>query len=74
MKKLEGTLSYQDLEGGFWGLIDASGDKYVLFEGLSDDMKKDGLRVQATVEPANVLGTAMWGTYVRVVSITPSAT
>ncbi|PIQ60961.1 MAG: hypothetical protein COV99_10180 [Bacteroidetes bacterium CG12_big_fil_rev_8_21_14_0_65_60_17] len=71
MKKLEGTLSYQDLEGGFWGLTDAQGNRYVLLDGLPDSMKKDGMPVLATIEPAHVLGTAMWGIYVHVLSIEP---
>jgi len=58
MKKLEGTLSYHDLEGGFWGLTDTDGDRYVLLDGLPDGLKKDGVRVEATVEVAHVLGTA----------------
>ncbi len=71
MKQLEGTLSYHDLEGGFWGLSDADGNRYVLLDGLPDSLKKDGLCVEATVESAHVLGTAMWGTYVHVVSVKP---
>jgi hypothetical protein len=68
---IKGRVTYQDLEGGFWGIISSTGDRFVPVEPLPDDCREDGLEIDATVEPAHVLGTTMWGTHVKILDITP---
>ncbi len=67
--RIEGTVRYQDFEGGFWGIEASDGAKYRPVDPLPASVRKDGCRVTAEVEPANVVSFAMWGRNVRVVSI-----
>ena len=67
--KIKGNVSYQDLEGGFWGIIDSAGNRYVPVEGLPSECLVDGIAIIAEVEPVEMLGTTMWGSYVKVSSI-----
>lgn len=71
--KIEGTITYLDFEGGFWGIIGSSGDKFVPVESLPEEIQVDGLEISATVEPVQMIGTTMWGTHVKVSSISPRA-
>ena len=70
--KIVGTVRYQDLEGGFWGIIDKDGNKYVPIERLPDEFRKDGLKIHAELETVHMLGTTMWGTHVKVNAISSS--
>jgi hypothetical protein len=67
--KISGQITYQDIEGGFWGIISEAGDKFVPIDGLPDSIRIDGLSVDAEIEPVQMFGTAMWGRHVRVISI-----
>ena len=69
--QIKGKITYQDLEGGFWGIIGTDGNKYVPIERLPDHIRVDGLAIQADVEPVHMMGTTMWGKHVRIVSIAP---
>jgi inhibitor of cysteine peptidase len=64
-----GTVMYQNLEGGFYGIIGDDGQKY---EPLNLDAKyqKDGLRVafDATVAK-DIVSTRMWGTPVNLAEV-----
>ena len=66
---IEGNVSYQDFEGGFWGIVSLDGKKYMPIQALPDKMQVDGLKVIAEVELVQMLGSAMWGIPVRVHSI-----
>ena len=68
---IRARVTYQDLEGGFWGLISENGDRFVPIEPLPDTLRSDGLEVDATIEPAHVLGTTMWGQHVKLLDISP---
>lgn len=68
---IRARIAYQDLEGGFWGLVSTSGEKYVPVEPLPENLRKDGLEVDVTLEPAHVLGTAMWGKHIKILDISP---
>ena len=67
--KIEGRITYQDLEGGFWGIRAHDGSKFVPVEPLPGEFKEDGIAVKAVLKPASVLGTSMWGKHVHVVSL-----
>ena len=71
LMKIEGKVTYQDLEGGFWGIVDNNGKRYVPIERLPDHVRIDGKRIRADLEPVHMVGTAMWGEHVKVASITP---
>ncbi|NNF03053.1 MAG: hypothetical protein HKN17_01195 [Rhodothermales bacterium] len=68
---IRARVTFQDLEGGFWGLVSAAGDRYVPVESLAEDFREDGLEVEATIEPVHVLGTTMWGQHVNILDISP---
>lgn len=67
--KITGTLVYQELEGGFWGII---ADNQMQFEPVSELPKAvqvNNARIEAHVEPADVISFRMWGQPVYVKSI-----
>lgn len=67
---IQGTVTYQDLEGGFWGIIGDDGQKYHPVEGLPKEAQKEGQRVEADLEAAHMMSFAMWGRTVRVRNLT----
>ena len=67
--KIEGNVSYQELEGGFWGIISDDGQKYMPVEGLPQGMQIDGLGIKAELEIVKMMGATMWGETVRIDSI-----
>ncbi len=67
--EITGTVTHQDLEGGFWGIEGDDGVQYRPIEPLPDAVRHDGCRVRAAIEPVTVLSIAMWGRSVRVDAI-----
>lgn len=67
--KITATVVYQDLEGGFWGLATDDGVHYEPVEALPASVQTDGCRVEADVEPVEVLSYRQWGRPVRVHAI-----
>jgi hypothetical protein len=63
-----GIIQYEDLEGGFYGILADSGERYLPLN-LNDTFKADGLRVNFSAYPASVSTISMWGTPVRLVTI-----
>ena len=45
-----GTVVFQAMEGGFFGIIDDDGNRYDPVD-LDDGLKRDGLRIRFTLEP-----------------------
>lgn len=66
---IEGSVRYQDFEGGFWGIVTDDNKNFRPAGELPSDVKTDGCRVKAEVEPANVLSFTMWGEIVNILSI-----
>jgi inhibitor of cysteine peptidase len=66
---LAGTVTYMDLEGGFFGITGDDGKKYDPLN-LEVKYRKDGLRVAFVPEPVkDAAGIHMWGTMVNLVEI-----
>ncbi len=64
-----GTVRYQDLEGGFWGIIGDDGAKYDPME-LGSQFQKEGLRVSFKATPeTDMMSTHMWGTIINLTHI-----
>ena len=60
-----GTVRFQELEGGFWGIIADDGSKYDPM-GLDAKFQKDGLRVRFEASPeTDMMSTRMWGTMIN---------
>ena len=66
---VSGIIVYEDLEGGFWGIVSGDGSRYELEDGLPKDFALAGIEVEATVEPTGGVSFRQWGTPVKVVSI-----
>lgn len=65
-----GTVRYQDLEGGFYGIVADDSTKYDPGT-LPAGVQKDGLRVRFTARKVDGFTTRMWGTRVEVQHIEP---
>lgn len=64
--KITGTVVYQDLEGGFWGIIGDDNQQYRPVDELPASVQIDGRRVEVDLEPANVVSITMWGRNVHI--------
>ena len=71
--RISGHITYQDLEGGFWGIVGDDGARFVPVEGLPDAFRQDGLAVETEAEIVHMIGTSMWGQYIKVLSIRKNA-
>jgi hypothetical protein len=66
---MKGTIRYMDLEGGFYGIVADSGERYDPVN-LPAGYRKDGLRVRFQVkEKKGMVGIHMWGKIVEIVKI-----
>lgn len=66
---MTGTVTYMDLEGGFYGILGDDGEKYFPLN-LDPSYREDGLRVRFTVRERNdVMTTTMWGKTVELTAI-----
>ena len=64
-----GTVTYQNLEGGFYGILGDDGKKYEPLD-LDAKYRKDGLRVAFDAVPAkDTATTRMWGTPVNLAQV-----
>lgn len=64
--RITGTVVHESLEGGFWGIVGDDGQQYKPVDDLPPEVRTDGCRVAATVEPVQIFSFAMWGQNVRV--------
>lgn len=64
--KIVGTMVYEDIEGGFWGIETDDGEKFKPVSGLPESAQEKGQRVEAEVERVQVMGISMWGKAVKV--------
>ncbi|WP_292522099.1 DUF333 domain-containing protein [Methanoculleus sp.] len=64
-----GTVTYVDLEGGFYGIVADDGERYLPAD-LPAEYREDGLRVTFTADIASETVTIQqWGTPVEIVNI-----
>jgi hypothetical protein len=64
-----GTIAYQDLEGGFYGLVADDGTRYDPLN-LDEAFQQDSLRVRFRVRPRpDVMTIRMWGQPVEVLDL-----
>ena len=64
-----GTVTYIDLEGGFYGIVADDGERYLPAD-LPEEYRIDGLRVWFTADVAHDIATIQqWGTPVDIVSV-----
>lgn len=64
-----GTITYINLEGGFYGLVTSDGVNYLPLD-LPDEYKQNGLKVDFTGVPdQDIMTIQMWGQPLRILSI-----
>lgn len=64
-----GTVTYIDLEGGFFGIVTGDHESYLPLN-LPPEFERDGIKVSFTaVKEPDVITIQMWGTPVRILSI-----
>jgi hypothetical protein len=67
-KDITGTVSYQDIGTGFWGITDTQGKDWRPIH-MPDQLKVRGARVRCTIEVVKEdVSIFMWGTPVKIVS------
>lgn len=63
---IKGTVQYQDLSGGFWGIIDEQGNRWKP-NTMPKALQKEGLRVSIEAEKATGgFSIFMWGTAIDI--------
>ena len=64
-----GTVRFQEIEGGFWGIVADDGQKFDPMN-LDPKFQKDGLRVSFKAIPeTDMMSTHMWGTLIKLTHI-----
>jgi hypothetical protein len=68
MKKIriQGTVTYQSLGTGFWGIIDEKGNEWRPVN-MPEQLKKEGKKVTVTAHESDEMSIFMWGTPVEIV-------
>ena len=66
---ISGTITFQDFEGGFWGIVADDGQKFYPIEGIPTSLQKPDLPVEAEVEPSDEMSFVMWGQTVNLQAI-----
>ena len=67
--KITGTVVYQELEGGFWGIVGDDNMQYEPVSELPRAVQVNNSRIEALLEPADVISFKMWGQPVYIRSI-----
>jgi hypothetical protein len=63
---IKGTVKYQDLSGGFWGIIGQQGEHWKPVK-MPKKLQKEGLKVEIEAQKAtNVFSVFMWGTAIQI--------
>lgn len=64
--KIKGTVTYQDLSGGFWGIIDEKGNKWKPTQ-MPEALQTDGLEVELKAKKVEGgMSIFMWGTTIEI--------
>lgn len=63
---IKGTVSFQNLEMGFWGIIEDDGTKWMIVN-MPEQLKKEGKKVSVTLRPIEAMSFSMWGTPARII-------
>lgn len=65
----KGTVTFVNLEGGFWGIVSEDGKKYDPIS-LPAEFQHEGLQVQAEGLVQDLMSVHMWGIIIKITSIT----
>jgi hypothetical protein len=60
-KKIKGRVTYLQLEGGIWGIVDDKGNEWLPIS-LPAELMKNGLKIKAEIRISDdFLSGGMWG-------------
>ena len=66
-----GTVQYQNLEGGFWGIVADDGTKYDPIN-LAEEFQQEDLRVSFRAKPRrDMFSHHMWGSLIEITEMRP---
>jgi hypothetical protein len=64
--KIKGSVTFQNVSGGFWGIIDEDGNKWKPLE-MPIELQKEGLKVEISAKKAaGGMSIFMWGTSIKI--------
>lgn len=64
--KIKGTVVYQSLSGGFWGIVDQAGNQWRPVK-CPKALQKEGLKVSLEAQKDNdAISIFMWGTSIQI--------
>ena len=69
--QVKGVIVFEDLEGGFWGLVASDGSRFEIENDLPAKAAIPGIAVEAEVEPTGGVSFRQWGTPVKVLRVSP---
>jgi hypothetical protein len=67
--QVTGIIVFEDLEGGFWGIVSPDGNRYEIENEIPSNVAEPGMEVEAQVEPTGGVSFRQWGKPVKVMSI-----
>ena len=63
---IEGTVHYQHLGSGFWGIIGNDGQEWRP-QNMSEELQKEGLKIRIEAEESEAqMSVFMWGTSINI--------
>lgn len=65
--RITGKVVYQNLNGGFWGIVANNGNEYLPIN-MPEQLKKEGATVAVQLQEVDMMSMYMWGTTVRIIS------
>jgi hypothetical protein len=66
-KTITATIVFQELEGGFWGLIDQAGNQWLPIN-MPEQLKYAGKSTKVVIREVDMMTTSMWGRPVKIIS------
>ena len=64
--QISGTVVFEDLEGGVWGIVGDDGIRYQVMNELPAGLRDAGLHIEAEIEPSSAVTIFQWGRPVKV--------
>lgn len=65
--KIKGTVIYQNISGGFWGIQGDDGKQY-LPVNMPEQLKVEGAKVEISAVDSDLDGIFMWGDPIKITS------
>lgn len=64
---IKGTVKFQNLEGGFWGIVDENGVNYRPVN-MPEQLKLEGANIQVLAIKDDQMSFIMWGDPIKIIS------